>query len=142
MKTPTEPANKTVDAYSKAISVEDAISMFEDMVPSKEVMMRREMEQMFPSIRAALKRDVSEEQVIAGLRKKWPDAHVATLVKLLNAERERCLMQDGAIDCKPFGSPRKSKIRTATSIGETRDSAPTPPASSDAANGDEHEVSA
>lgn len=117
MATPSEPANT-------AMSANEAISMFEDMVPSKEVVMRREMEQMFPSICAARKRDVSEDQIIAGLRKKWPDAHVATIVKLLNFERERRLELGEHIDCKPFGSPRKLKNRTATKADRTCGSAP------------------
>lgn len=35
---------------SQEISLDDTIALFEAMVPSKEVEMRREMEKMFPSI--------------------------------------------------------------------------------------------
>ncbi|GGA14200.1 hypothetical protein [Dyella caseinilytica] len=135
MATPSEPANT-------AMSANEAISMFEDMVPSKEVVMRREMEQMFPSICAARKRDVSEDQIIAGLRKKWPDAHVATIVKLLNFEHERRLEIGEHIDCKPFGSPRKPKSRTAAMSGVACGSVSASQAVSCATKGDQLEVPA
>jgi hypothetical protein len=124
-----------------AISIEEAISMFDEMVPSKEVVMRHEMEQMFPSIVAAMKRDVSEEQVITALRKKWPGSHVATIIKLLNTERDRRMGHGEHIECKQFGSPRKSKTRTVTMTDETRGSAEMPQTTSDAADSDQHEVS-
>lgn len=106
-----------------AISTEDVISMFQKMVPSPEVMMRREIEQMFCSIDTAMTRGVSEQQVIATLRKKWPEAHVATIIKLLNVTRDGCLQLGDHIECKPFGSMRKPKKRgrvtTVESIGVT-----------------------
>jgi len=125
-----------------AISTDDVILIFEDMMPGQDVLMRRDMEQMFPSIETALKRDVSEQQAIATLRKKWPNAHVATITKLFNAERERRLQHGEQIECKPFGSPRKTKIRRATMTVETCGPARIPQTTPDATDGDQHEVSA
>lgn len=109
MDTNTEASNKPTTPASDAISTEEAISLFENMAPNKEVEMRSEMKLMFLSILGAMAREVSEQQIIAGLRKKWPNTHVATIVKLLNFERERRLELGEQIDCKPFGSPRKPK---------------------------------
>lgn len=112
MGTDFEADKSTVLPTTGALSTEDAISMFNDMLPSKEVVMRREMEKMFPSIMDAMQRDVGEEQVVGTLRKKWPNAHVATIIKLLNAERDRRMELGEHIGCKPFGSPRKPRKAT------------------------------
>jgi sugar-specific transcriptional regulator TrmB len=140
--TNAEASEKPTAPAIHAISTGEAISMFEDMLPSKEVVMRHEMEEMFPSIIAALKRDVSKEQIIAGLRKKWPSAHVSSIVKLLNSERERRLAHGEPIECKPFGSPRKTKIRTAAMTGEICRSANTSHAASHTTDNNQPEVSA
>jgi len=141
--TESSAANKSLTLLAgAAISTDDVISLFQEMVPSQDVLMRRDMEHMFPSIETALKRDVSEQQAIATLRKKWPNAHVATITKLFNAERERRLQHGEQIECKPFGSPRKTKIRRATMTVETYGSARIPHTTPDAADGEQHEVSA
>jgi len=127
---------------SQGISLDDTIALFEAMVPSKEVEMRREMEKMFPPIISAIEREVCPEQIIATLRKKWPDAHVASIVKMLNAERDRRLEHGEHINCKPFGSPRKPKMRKATMTGKFGNSSQMPQAASHTTNGDQREVSA
>jgi hypothetical protein len=142
MANPHEMDKKTAEPASVPMSTDEAISMFDDMAPSKVVVMRRELEHMFPAIIAAINREVSEEQIIAGLRKKWSGVHVATIVKLLNAERERRLAQDELIKCKPFGSPRKPKMRTATMTGEFWSSPQTPQAAPQTSASDKLEVSA
>lgn len=140
MATDFEADKSTVLPTTGALSAEDAISMFNDMLPSKEVVMRREMEKMFPSIMDAMQRDVSEEQIIAGLRKKWPGAHVATIIKQLNSERQRRLAQGESVTCRPFGSPRRSAMRRATTISNTGESAQISPTRAERTNGDQHEM--
>ena len=105
-------ADKGLDlSGNEPLSTEATISLFKEMMPNTAVVMSKEIGLMFPHIVVALNREVSEEQAIAGLRKKWPDAHVATIIKLFNAERKRRLERGEQIDCSPFGSQRKSKIR-------------------------------
>lgn len=142
MKTSTVSPGKSVKVSAQAISLDETIALFDVMEPSEEVVMRRDMEQMFPSISAAMKREVSEGQIIAALRQKWPGTHVSTLIKLFNAERARRLAQDEHIACKPFGTPRKPKMRRATKTADTSGSARTPPTAPDVTNSDKHEVSA
>jgi len=121
--TESSAANKNLTLLAgAAISTDDVISLFQEMVPSQDVLMRRDMEHMFPSIETALKRDVSEQQAIATLRKKWPNGHVATIIKLFNAERERRLQQGDHIQCKPFGSMRKPKTRNKVMMVESSSS--------------------
>ena len=127
---------------SQGISLDDTIALFEAMVPSKEVEMRREMEKMFPSIISAIEREVCPEQIIATLRKKWPDVHVASIVKMLDAERARRLEQGEPINCKPFGSPRKPTMRRATKTADTSSSARTSSTAPDSTNSDQPGVSA
>ena len=110
-KKPAAPANP-------AISTEDAISMFDEMIPSEEVLMRREMERMFLSIDSAMQRGVDAQQIIVGLKKKWPDSRSTTIIRLLNAERDRRLQMGDHIDCKPFGSMRKPRKPKKISQGE------------------------
>ena len=124
------------------LSVEEAITQFSVMAAGAEVVMRREMEQMFPAIIAAMAREVSEGQVLATLRQKWPDSHVATLIKVFNAERARRLAQGEPIAFKSFGTPRKPTIRRATKTTDTSGSARTSSTAPDATNGDQSEVSA
>lgn len=109
MEANVETSKAPAEPVTPAMSTQDAISIFNKMVPSEEVVMRSEMEEMFPSIRSAIQRGVSEKQIITELRKKWPTAHVATIIKLLNSELERCVRRGEHIECPPFGSPRKAK---------------------------------
>lgn len=109
MSTDTGTGKKPPAPASPAISTEDAISMFDQMIPSQEVLMRREMEQMFLSIEGAMRRGVDAQQIIDGLKKKWPSSHSATIIRLLNAERDRRLQMGDHIDCKAFGSMRKPR---------------------------------
>lgn len=104
-----------------ALTVEEAIAQFSVMKPAAEVVMRREMEEMFPSICTAMAREVSEGQIMEALRQKWPGTHVATLIKLLNAERARRLAQDEPIACKSFGTPRKPKKAKSAASAEPVD---------------------
>jgi hypothetical protein len=127
---------------SQGISLDDTIALFEAMVPSKEVEMRREMEKMFPSIIGALERDVCAEQIVATLRQKWPGARAANIVKVLNAERARRLEHGEHVNCKPFGLPHKPKMRKAAMTGTSGNSAQMPHASPDTPNSDQLEVSA
>lgn len=127
---------------SQGISLDDTIALFEAMVPSKEVEMRREMEKMFPSIIGALEREVCPEQIIATLRKKWPGARAASIVKMLNDERARCLEHGKHINCKPFSSPHKPKMRKATTTGKSGNSSQVPQAALGTTNSDQLEVSA
>lgn len=142
METSTVSPGKSVKVSAPAISLDDTIALFEAMVPSKEVEMRREMEKMFPSIVSAIEREVCPEQIIATLRKKWPDVHVASIVKMLNAERDRRLEHGEHINCKPFGSPRKPTMRRATKTADTSSSARTSSTAPDSMNNDQVEVSA
>lgn len=142
METSTVSPGKSVKVSAPAISLDDTIALFEAMVPSKEVEMRREMEKMFPSIISAIEREVCPEQILATLRKKWPDVHVASIVKMLDAERARRLEQGEPINCKPFGSPRKPKMRKTTKTADTSSSARTPSTAPDWTNSDQPGVSA
>jgi len=118
MSADTGAGKKPAAPASPAISTEDAISMFDEMIPSQEVLMRREMGQMFLPIDGAIQRGVDVQQIVDGLKKKWPGSHSATLVRLLNAERERRLQLGEYIECKRFGSMRKPKKATKISQGE------------------------
>jgi hypothetical protein len=69
MSADTGTGKKPAVPASPAISTEDAISMFDEMIPSEEVLMRREMERMFLSIDGAMQRGVDAQQIIDGLRK-------------------------------------------------------------------------
>lgn len=143
MNDTSRSAGKKVEKQTyPALTVEEAIAQFSVMEPAAEVVMRREMEEMFPSICVAMVREVSEGQIMAALRQKWPGTHVATLIKLLNAERTRRLANDEPIACKPFGSPRRPAMRKAIKTTDASDSPRTSQAVSDATNGDQSEVSA
>jgi hypothetical protein len=124
------------------LTVEETIAQFNVMEPGAEVVMRREMEQLFPSVSAAIEREVSEGQIIAALRQKWPNSHVATLIKVFNAERARRLAQGEPIAFKAFGSPRKPTIRKSTKTTDTSGSTRTTSTAPDAMNSDQLEVSA
>lgn len=142
METSTVSTGKSAKVSAPAISLDDTIALFQAMVPSRDVEMRREMEKMFPSIICAIEREVCPEQIIATLRRKWPDAHVASIVKMLDAERARRLEQGEPIHCKPFGSPRKPTMRRATKTADTSSSAQTSSTAPDSTNSDQPGVSA
>lgn len=102
-----------------APTTDEMINAINAMVPSKIALMAIEIKALFPSITDALKRNVSEKQIFDFLKGKWPDAHVATVTKLLNAERERRLRQGDQIDCKSFGRTRKLRQLRPATTGET-----------------------
>ena len=116
METSIEAAGKAAKVPPQAISLEDAIALFDVMVPSEEVVMRREMERMFLSIVGAIEREVGQDQIVGCLKQRWPTVHILTLIKSFNDERERRLQNGECVDVKPLGSPRKpKKAKTAAS---------------------------
>jgi hypothetical protein len=104
-----EAGKQPAKTLPSEITLEEAIAFFSVMQPSAEVVMRREMGDMFPPIVGAIKRGADQDQIIDGLKKRWPTTHVATLTKLFNDERERRLQQGELVDINPLGSPRKPK---------------------------------
>ena len=139
----TSDSVETADKSTAAgLSTDATIAMFKAMRPSKEVLMGRAMETMFSSVADARKLGVSEQQVITTLKLTWPGAHTATIIKVINGELERRLKVGEQVEFKPFGSPRKPKIRTATKDGKTNESARMPQTMPDTAEGDQQEVSA
>jgi hypothetical protein len=141
MNMTSDTVEKTDKSTTAGLSTDDTIAMFKAMRPSKEVLMGRDMETMYSSVVDARKRDVSEQQIIATLKLKWPGAHTATIIKVINAELERRLKLGEQVECKPFGSPRKPKIHKAAKTGKTVDYVPTSQAVPDTTEGDQHEVS-
>ena len=130
------------ESTTTGLSTDETIAMFKAMRPSKEVLMSRAMETMFSTVVDARKRGASEQQVIVTLKLTWPGVHTATIIKVINGELERRLKVGEQVECKPFGSPRKPKIRKATNAGKADDSAPMTQTVPDTTEGDQQEVSA
>lgn len=142
MNLTSDSLQKTDKATTAGLSTDETIAMFKAMRPSREVLMGRDMEAMFSSVDEATKLGVSELQVIATLKLTWPGTHTATIIKLVNGERERRLREGQPIEWKAFGSPRKPNIRTVAKTGKTDDSAPMTQTDPVTTEGDQHEVSA